>query len=114
MMKNKYYFFIRMKKYIFSFLLFLINAFLFGQTVVTFNTSGNWTVPAGVTSITVEVWGGGGAGGGTKAKNSRGGGGGAGGAYVSSVLSVTPGTNINFTVGAGANGTPSARHPRRC
>ena len=35
---------------------------LFGQ-VNTFTTSGTYTVPAGVTSITVECWGGGGAGG---------------------------------------------------
>ena len=32
-------------------------------TTVTFTTSGSWTAPAGVTSITVEVWGGGGRGG---------------------------------------------------
>ena len=33
-------------------------------TTVTFTTSGTRTAPAGVTSITVDVWGGGGAGGG--------------------------------------------------
>ena len=37
--------------------------FTTAATVVTFTSSGSWTAPAGVTSITVEVWGGGGRGG---------------------------------------------------
>ena len=37
---------------------------LFGQSGVPITTSGPWTVPAGVTSVKVEVWGGGGGGGG--------------------------------------------------
>ncbi|MFA6951442.1 MAG: hypothetical protein WCQ70_12225, partial [Lentimicrobiaceae bacterium] len=56
------------------------------QNSTTFNTPGNstYTVPAGVTQITVECWGGGGAGGGVSKKGS--GGGGAGGAYVRSII----------------------------
>lgn len=53
MMKNKYYFFIRMKKYIFLFLLFLITNFAFGQVTLPytedFEGTGNkgWTLVNG-------------------------------------------------------------------
>ncbi len=60
----------------------------------------SWTVPAWVTSITVEAWGGGGAGGGQD-QNSDGGGGGGGGAYSRSILAVTPGATYTIVVGAG-------------
>jgi hypothetical protein len=69
-----------------------------GQTIVeTFQTTGlqTYTVPAGVTQITVEAWGGGGAGGG--AVRGRGGGGG-GGAYAKSILTVTSGAQYNLFV----------------
>jgi parallel beta-helix repeat protein len=74
----------------------------------TLTTSGNWTVPAGVTSITVECWGGGG-GGASVSSNNTGGGGGGGGAYSKiNTYSVTPGTVIPYTIGgagnAGSNG----------
>ena len=55
-----------------------------------------WTVPSGVKSITVEVWGAGG--GGAVASTAAGGG---GGGYARSVLLVTPGDVINYEVGAG-------------
>ena len=58
-----------------------------------------WTAPAGVTSVTVAVWGAGG-GGGDPAGNNGGGGGGAG-AYASSVVTVVPGNSYSYTVGAG-------------
>ena len=64
-----------------------------------------WTVPCGVTSITVEAWGGGGAGGGSSANNVKGGGGGAGGSYASSVIAVSAGQSISYSVGAGASGS---------
>jgi hypothetical protein len=71
----------------------------------TFTTSGSFTVPAGVTSLTVEAWGGGGAGGGATGNPSAGGGG-AGGAYVKNTsLSVTPGASYTVIVGAKQNGT---------
>lgn len=74
-------------------------------TVVTLTASGNWTVPAGVTSATVEVWGGGGGGGSTNTNNSGGGGGGGGG-YSSSLLAVTPAAVLPYIIGAaGAAGT---------
>ena len=87
-----------------------ISFFSISQTTTLTFTSGtsSWTVPAGVTSITVEAWGAGGAGGGSTADNSKGGAGGAGGTYASSVLSVSEGQIINYSVGIGATGTTSA------
>lgn len=70
---------------------------------VTFNSSGSWTAPAGVTSATVEAWGGGGAGGGATGNPAKGGGG-AGGQYARKVVTVTPGNSYAIVVGAGGNG----------
>jgi len=69
-----------------------------------------WVVPAGVTSITVETWGGGGGGGGSSNAGSvgRGGAGGGGGAYASSILPVTPGQTISVNVAATAAGGSSS------
>ena len=71
--------------------------------------SGNWTVPAGVTSITLKAWSGGGAGGSTfkdvGATGNFRGGGGAGGSYASKTITVTPGDIINFTIGKGGAGS---------
>ena len=84
----------------------------FAQMVTdTYTTEGNhtWTVPAGITSITVEAWGAGGGGGGTLSQllpysNPRAGGGG-GGAYSQVQLTVAPGDVINLQVGfAGIGG----------
>ncbi|MFH0865532.1 MAG: hypothetical protein V1904_05030 [Bacteroidota bacterium] len=68
------------------------------QTVVVPACGVNWTVPAGVTRITVEVWGGGGGGGSTGVNAS--GGGGAGG-YGKQTFTVVPGSNHMVTCGAG-------------
>ena len=71
------------------------------QVTQTFNSSGTYTVPAGVTAITVRAWGGGG-GGGIDPANTNGAGGGGGGAYASSVLyPVVAGNNFTITIGAG-------------
>lgn len=95
----------------------LCAAFCFGalgsataQTTETF-TSGtaSWTVPAGVTSITVECWGGGGGGGAATSNASANvgnqfvaaGGGGKGGMYTNTTFNVTSGTVYSVTVGAG-------------
>lgn len=84
--------------------LLLMTGALVQASTVTFNASGTWTAPAGVTSVTVEAWGGGGAGGGQNL-GSDGGGGGGGGAYSKVVsLPVTPGNNYTVTVGAGGIG----------
>ncbi len=74
-----------------------------------FNSSGTFTVPAGITRIMVELWGaggGGGGGGGSTSSSTMGGsGGGAGaGGYVKDILSVTPGASITVTIGIGGAG----------
>ena len=73
-------------------------------TSVTLTNTGSqtWRSPAGVTSITVEAWGGGGAGGGATANPGEGGGG-AGGQYARKVVAVT--ANTDYTVVVGAGGT---------
>jgi len=76
---------------------------LYAQTTETFTTNGVFTVPAGVTEITVECWGAGG-GGGRSSSCGAGRGGGGGGAYARSILTVSPGQQFNFTVGTGGTG----------
>ena len=78
---------------------------LLAQLQQTFLANDTYTVPAGVTQVTVECWGGGGRGG-TRSSNGRGGGGG-GGAYSRSTVTVTPGNTYTVTVGAGSNSTSS-------
>ncbi|MEW5675007.1 T9SS sorting signal type C domain-containing protein [Flavobacterium enshiense] len=80
----------------------LINA----QTTDNITTvgSGTWTVPAGVTSITIRAWGGGGAGGGSTTDN-KGGSGGGGGGHTTNTFTVTPGQVIPYTIGAGGTNT---------
>ncbi len=72
-----------------------------------YNTVGtfDWVCPDGVTSITVECWGGGGAGGsayrfsGATGSNHAGGGGGGGGAYSKgNAIAVTPGITYTITI----------------
>ena len=72
----------------------------FGQSLVDTRPGVEYpfTVPPGVTSITVEVWGAGGGGG--KSDLDRDGGGG-GGAYAAQTISVIPGTIYNYEVGVG-------------
>jgi parallel beta-helix repeat protein len=77
-------------------------------TGFTDNTPGtrSWIVPVGVTSITVEVWGGGGRGGsisGGFGESVAGGGG--GGGYSSKTITVVPGTSYSYTVGSGSSST---------
>lgn len=57
----------------------------------------NWVVPAGVSRVWVEAWGGGGAG--LDA-------GGGGGAYISVITNVSAGQSFQFTVGKGAKDNP--------
>jgi len=90
------------------FLFVMQTSIVSGQTVQTYNTTSTWLCPAGVTSITVECWGGGGAGGGATG-NPAAGGGGAGGSYVKNTsISVTPGTTYTVTVGTGGIGSTGA------
>jgi hypothetical protein len=73
------------------------------KNFITFSNfgPGTWTVPAGVTKIYAEVWGGGGGGTGT--------GGGGGGGYIAGIIIVTPGGSVSYSIGAGgAAGSPTA------
>jgi len=86
-----------------------------------FTQPGNFTVPAGVARIQLELWGGGGGAGGRRASfaiysnnvqtgicfGGPGGGGGSG-AYVRTLLTVTPGATYNIAIGTGGPGAPQA------
>jgi hypothetical protein len=76
----------------------------------TANTS--WTVPAGITEITVEIWGAGGGGGGSNINTTAGGsGGGGGGAYVRlAITGLVPGNIHGLNVGAGGAGGPAGNN----
>lgn len=85
------------------FALLLLSSGVAGQAITeTYNTTGThtFTVPAGVTEITVEVWGAGGGGGGSNSNN-NGGSGGGGGGYTMQIFSVNPGDEFSYSVGAG-------------
>ena len=72
----------------------LLNASIANATTVTFNYTGaqqSWTVPSGVTSITVDAYG---AGGGDSSGNSGG-----NGARIQTTLTVTPGDILYIYVG---------------
>lgn len=71
-----------------------------GSTQIVAAGTGTFTVPADVTSVTLECCGAGG-GGGTSGASSLGGGGGGGGVYAQTVLTVAPGDTLTYEVGAG-------------
>src|SRR5687767_8944602 len=83
-------------------LAFLLTGFNSFSQTQSFTTPGasTWTVPSGVTTITVQVWGGGGRGG-TRTTAGEGGGAGGGG-FSKKTFSVTPGTVYNLSVGGGS------------
>lgn len=100
-MKN----FTPIKKLAFLLVLFSVHFGMKAQTASqTFTTSGSFLVPAGVTQITVEVWGGGGRGG-SRTSGSGAYGGGGGGAYARKIVTVVPNTSYSYTVGAGSSST---------
>jgi len=66
-----------------------------------FAASGNFIVPAGVSSITVKGWGAGGGGGGG---DNLGGGNGGGGSFATSIVNVTAGETLSVQVGLGGGG----------
>lgn len=68
--------------------------------------SGNFTVPNGVYSLDVQLWGGGGGGGGNNVSGQSAGGGGGGG-YCRRTLSVTPGQVFEAVIGAGGSAGPA-------
>jgi len=69
--------------------------------------TGSFTIPANVTTMTVECWGGGGAGGSVEVQGSTRAGGGSGGNYSSSTINVQAGDVINYSVGASGVGSLS-------
>lgn len=69
-----------------------------GQVYNTQGT-GTFTVPSGVTSITIKSWGAGGGGG--AGGSSAAGGTGGGGGYITATYTVTPGETLNIYVGGG-------------
>ena len=88
---------------LFSFLLF--NNTTEAQTrTVTYNSSGSWTAPCGVTSVEVYVWAAGGGGAGANGASPAGGGGGGGAFIWHNNLTVSPGTAYTITVGTGGSG----------
>lgn len=71
-------------------------------TFATPTTGTTYTVPAGVTSVTIKSWGAGGGGGGSSPD--RDGGAGGGGGYAGSTITVTPAENLTVRVGGGGAG----------
>ncbi len=79
--------------------IFCLSTYTIAQTTF-YNFTGSdqtYTVPAGVSTITIKMWGAGGGGG----ENGSDGGVGGGGAYVSGTLCVTPGETFTVVVGGG-------------
>lgn len=79
-----------------------------GPATETLLTGTSWTCPAGVTSVTVECWGGGGGGGGNTSNTECGGGGGGGGAYAKKTVAVTPGNSYAYAIGQGGTGVAAS------
>jgi uncharacterized repeat protein (TIGR01451 family) len=71
---------------------------LAATTTADFDSTGTFTVPAGVTSLVVEAWGGGG---GPRNDGTTRRGGGGGGAYALSTIAVTPLATYDVVVGQG-------------
>lgn len=79
-----------------------------GSSTITYNATGSvqsFTVPAGVTSLNVKVWGAGG-GGGWYSSDTYSWSGGAGG-FSNGTISVTPGETLQIVVGVGGKNTSS-------
>lgn len=90
------------------FLLLIFCSKVVAQNTQTFVTSGSFIVPAGVTQISVEVWGAGGAGGGATGNPSAGGGGAAGAYTKNATFAVISGNTYTVNVGAGGVGSTNA------
>ncbi|MEP2671383.1 MAG: T9SS type A sorting domain-containing protein [Cyclobacteriaceae bacterium] len=80
------------------------------ENTQTFLSNGSFLAPPGVTSVTVEAWGGGGAGA-TFSSAGFGSGGGGGGGYSRSLLTVTPGNSYSVVVGAGGSSSGLPGNP---
>ncbi|MDD2986533.1 choice-of-anchor D domain-containing protein [Flavobacterium sp.] len=95
--------YLNQKKIILTILVMVFVQLSYSQTASqTFNTSSTFTIPTGVTQLTVNAWGGGGRGGSRVSSNGTTGGGG-GGAFASGTINVIPGKTYTITVGSGSN-----------
>ncbi len=65
--------------------------------------SGTFTVPCGVTSITVSMWGGGGGGASDGVNNATAGAGGGSAGFTTRTIAVTPGVTFTYSVGGGGS-----------
>lgn len=91
--------------------LYIIGGYTGTANQFTYTTAGTntFTVPTGISSVTVKAWGAGG-GGGSGSSSSGSGGAGGGGGFAQSTLSVSGGTNLTVNVGSGgSNGTAASR-----
>jgi len=89
-----------MKKIFYTFIGLITGAAIYAQTTsVPFTSSNTFLVPAGITSVDIQVVGAGGDGG------PNGGGGGGGGGYASGTYTVVPGSTLNITVGTHGTGS---------
>ncbi|RDI58208.1 T9SS type A sorting domain-containing protein [Flavobacterium glaciei] len=101
------------KKIFLAVTFFFITLTGFAQEVLYTNPANNglpanrFTVPAGVTSVTLAAWGGGGGGGGSNI-NGAGGNGGGGGGATSRTIDVSAGNFFDAVVGAGGAAGSSA------
>jgi hypothetical protein len=93
---------------IFTFLLIITDVLAQPQSVI-YTSNSTFTVPAGVTEITVECWGGGGGGGGSNSTlGTRYGGGGGGGGFSAATYNVSSGQTYTITIGAGGTSGSNA------
>ena len=73
--------------------------------VMTISSTGTYTVPANVKSVSIQIWGAGGSG--SKGYTNLKGTGGGGGGYAQKTIAVTAGDVISVTVGTGGAGATS-------
>jgi len=94
-------------------LVYADNSSLVVSQTINITTIGqsSWTVPAGVSTIKVQLWGAGGGGGnGQKTDNYNFDGlGGGGGGYSEKILNVNPGDTYSINVGGGGGNPPSSQ-----
>ncbi|MBE8727440.1 T9SS sorting signal type C domain-containing protein [Flavobacterium hungaricum] len=98
-------------KILFSLFFFLFYNSLMAQPPHNLTADASIVVPAGITSMGVQAWGGGGAGGGASGApllSGRSGSGGGGGAFASATITVVPGNTLAVKVAAAVNGTAGA------
>jgi hypothetical protein len=82
----------------------------FGSGVQSFSANGTFFVPAGISQLEVEVWGGG-SGSFASVAGAPSGGGSGGGYARKRITAVTPGQAINVTLGVGGNGGATSGTP---